>query len=300
MYDSHRRIISSRSNSAGSITVREPYFHFPSLQMRRNQLNDLSAKEWIKFQKSWFIHNPPRRAQDVLPHPAKFPETLAQEFVEFFTKRGMTVLDPMVGTGSTLIACLRSGRNGYGIELNPKYVALAREEIEKERAHASPASRGLRLEVIEGDARQLSTLDLPPMDFCLTSPPYWDMLRMKGAETQRQRRTRGLDVAYSDESADLGNISDYEAFLEALVNIYRQVLNVLRDKAYLTIIVKNVKKKGKIYPLAWDLAREVGKFFTLKDERVWLQDNVRLAPFGLGNAWVSNTHHHYCLNFRKE
>lgn len=268
--------------------------------MRKNQLNELSAKEWIKFQKSWFIHNPPRRAHDVLQHPAKFPETLAQEFVEFFTKRGMTVLDPMVGTGSTLIACLRSGRNGYGVELNPKYAALARQEIEKERAQALPAARGLRLEVIEGDARKLSRLDLPPMDFCLTSPPYWDMLRMKGAETQRRRRTSGLDVAYSDQPADLGNISDYDAFLEALVNVYRQVFDVLRDKAYLTIIVKNVKKKGKIYPLAWDLAREVGRFFTLKDERVWLQDNVRLAPFGLGNAWVSNTHHHYCLNFRKE
>jgi DNA modification methylase len=268
--------------------------------MRKNLLNDLSAKEWIKFQKSWFIHNPPRRGKEVLLHPAKFPETLAQEFIEFFTKRGMTVLDPMVGTGSTLVACLRSGRNGYGVELNPKYVAVARQEIEKERAKASPAGRRLTLEVVEADARKLLGLNLPPMDYSLTSPPYWNMLRMKGAETQSRRRVRGLDVAYSDESADLGNIADYDEFLEALVSVYRQVLEVLRDKAYLTIIVKNVKKKGKVYPLAWDLAREVGKFFTLKDERVWLQDNVRLAPFGLGSAWVSNTHHHYCLNFRKE
>lgn len=268
--------------------------------MRKNQLNDLGAKEWIKFQKSWFIHSPPRRDKDVLLHPAKFPETLAQEFIEFFTKRGMTVLDPMVGTGSALVACVRSGRSGYGIELNHKYAELARQEVEKERANGSPAGRGLKVEVIEADARNLSKLNLPPVDYCLTSPPYWNMLRMKGAETQNKRRTRGLDVAYSDESADLGNIQDYDEFLEALVNVYRQVLDVLRDKAYLTIIVKNVKKKGKVYPLAWDLGREVGKFLTLKDERLWLQDNVRLAPFGLGSAWVSNTHHHYCLNFRKE
>ncbi len=268
--------------------------------MRKNQLNDLGAKEWIKFQKSWFIHNPPRRAADVLQHPAKFPETLAQEFIEFFTKRGMTVFDPMVGTGSTLVACIRSGRNGYGIELNPKYAALALQEVEKERANASPAGCDLTVQIIKADARRLLELDLPPMDYSLSSPPYWDMLRMKGAETQRRRKTRGLDVAYSDEAADLGNIPDYDEFLEAVLDIYRQVVHLLRDKAYLTIIVKNVKKKGKVYPLAWDLAREVGKFVTLKDEKVWLQDNVRLAPFGLGSAWVSNTHHHYCLNFRKE
>jgi len=59
----------------------------------KNKLNDLDPKTWLKFQKSWFIHNPPPRKKDVLVHPAKFPETMAQEFIEFFTKRGETVLD---------------------------------------------------------------------------------------------------------------------------------------------------------------------------------------------------------------
>jgi DNA modification methylase len=236
----------------------------------------------------------------VLAHPAKFPETLAQEFIEFFTKAGMTVLDPMVGTGSTLIACIRSGRDGFGIELNSKYARLARQAVRQELARLDHPARHPRIEVITGDARDLDTFALPPIDYSITSPPYWDMLRMKGAETQKERRTRGLDVAYSDDPRDVGNIADYETFLEALVGIYAQVFAVLRDRAYLTIIVKNVKKRGKIYPLAWDLAREVGKLFTLKDEKIWAQDNQRLAPFGLGNAWVSNTHHHYCLNFRKE
>jgi len=61
-----------------------------------------------------------------------------------------------------------------------------------------------------------------------------------------------------------------------------------------------VKKGGTIYPLAWDLGRGIGRFLTLKDEKIWCQDNQKLAPYGMGNAWVSNTMHHYCLNFRKE
>lgn len=60
----------------------------------KNQLNNLSTKDWLKFQKSWFIHNPPARKKGVLRHPAKYPETLAQEFIEFFTKEGEFVLDP--------------------------------------------------------------------------------------------------------------------------------------------------------------------------------------------------------------
>jgi len=127
------------------------------------------------------------------------------------------------------------------------------------------------------------------------------MLHAKGAKTQKQRRiSTDLDVLYSDNPNDLGNLHDYEEFLTKLVSIYQGLKPLLREKAYLTIIVKNVKKGGKIYPLAWDLGRELGKVYTLKDEKIWMQDNQRLAPYGLGSAWVSNTFHHYCLQFRNE
>ena len=269
--------------------------------MKTNKLNDLSNKEWLKFQKSWFIHNPPPRKKNVLQHPAKYPETLVQEFIEFFTKQGMNVLDPMLGTGSTLVACIRSGRNGYGVELNPEYARIAQDTIEAEAAQLDLFREVPEIKIINGDANDLPEFNLPAIDYCITSPPYWDMLRMHGAQTQKARReNEKVDLYYSDDPQDLGNIEDYEAFLEALVAVYRKVFDVLRARAYLTVIVKNVKKKGKIYPLAWDIGREVGKFFTLKDEKIWCQDNQRLAPYGLGNAWVSNTFHHYCLNFRKE
>jgi len=237
----------------------------------------------------------------VLVHPAKFPETMAQEFIEFFTKKGETVLDPMCGTGSTLVAALRAGRNSYGIELNPRYAEIAKQIIQDERAGLGEGVEGLKSEVINADASSAIDLRLPMFDYVLTSPPYWDMLHAKGAETQKKRRASAdLDVHYSDDPNDLGNIRDYEAFLEKLVAIYERLKPLLREKAYLTIIVKNVKKGGRIYPLAWDLARELGRTYTLKDEKIWLQDNQPLAPFGLGSAWVSNTFHHYCLQFRNE
>jgi DNA modification methylase len=271
----------------------------------RNRLNDLDAKSWLKFQKSWFVHNPPPRRKDVLRHPAKFPETLAQEFIEFFTKRGQVVLDPMVGTGSALVAALRADRHSYGIELNPTYAEIARQVVAEERAALGEAANSLIAEVICGDAARIAehvlARRIPPVDYLLTSPPYWDMLHAHGAETQKQRRASpDLDVVYSDAPGDLGNIADYQAFLERLARIYEAMQPFLKPKAYLTIIVKNVKKGGKVYPLAWDLARRLGQTYTLKDEKVWLQDNQRLAPYGFGNAWVSNTFHHYCLQFRNE
>lgn len=267
----------------------------------RNRLNNLTAKEWLKFQKSWFLHNPPPRQKDVLCHPAKFPETLAQEFIEFFTKHGQTVLDPMVGTGSTLIACLRAGRNGIGIELNPTYAEIARQLVQAEKTALGDTASSFRVEVLSGNAARLSEFDLPIFDYVLTSPPYWDMLHARGAETQRSRRAApNLDVTYSNDPEDLGNIADYDDFLDRLVAIYAGLRPFLRPRAYLTIILKNIKKGGRIYPLAWDVAHRLSEFFTLKDEKIWCQDDIRLAPFGIGNAWVSNTFHHYCLQFRYE
>ena len=117
---------------------------------------------------------------------------------------------------------------------------------------------------------------------------------MRGASTQKNRRAAvDLDVFYSEDQRDLGNLQDYDQFLTQLCDIYSSLCPLMRDSAYLTVIVKNIKKGGRIYPLAWDLARRLGETFTLKDERIWCQDNQRLAPYGMGSAWVSNTFHHY-------
>jgi DNA modification methylase len=274
-------------------------------RVRTNKLNDLSPKEWLKFQKSWFVHNPPPRQKNVLRHPAKFPETLVAEFITFFTKPGQVVFDPMAGTGSALVAALRTGRHAYGIELNPTYASIARQVIMEERKALGPGTSSLHCELFSGDAAQIGEImhgnQVPTIDYVITSPPYWDMLHARGSATQKTRReAQELDVFYSDDPNDLGNIHDYAEFLERLSAIYIGIQPFLREGAYLTIIVKNIKKGGRIYPLAWDLARRLSGSYTLKDEKIWCQDNQRLAPYGLGNAWVSNTFHHYCLQFRND
>jgi hypothetical protein len=133
----------------------------------------------------------------------------------------------------------------------------------------------------------------------ITSPPYWDMLNMKGAENQAKRIKKGLQTNYSDADEDLGNINDYRQFLHELIPIYQNVIRLIKPGGYLTIIVKNIKKKGQNYPFAWDLAHELQKELILLPEVFWCQDDISIAPYGYGNTWVSNTFHQYCLNFQK-
>ncbi len=265
-----------------------------------NKLNDLDSREWIKFSKSWFIHNPPRRAAGELLHPAKFPETLVAEFIRFFSHAGDWVLDPFAGTGSALVAAARCGRNGVGVELQGKYARVARE-----RAEAAVAAQGnaVRQVVLEGDARQLPSLlreaGVPRVDYCITSPPYWNQLHRRHLR-QRERSRSGLDTRYSEEDADLGNIADYRAFLAAQKEIFDLVYEVMVPGGYLTVITNNVYTAGRLYPLAFDTLTTLSERWVPKDERIWLQDDKRLLPLGLNSAWVGNRHHQYCLILRKE
>ncbi len=255
--------------------------------------------------RSWFVPRPPPREPGVLLHPAKYPETLVAEFVERCTQPGELVLDPMAGTGSTLLACLQTGRRGVGVELNPEYAVIARRRLaasgERDGKLSTHHSALATQSVVVGDALRLAAVEGLPaqVDYCITSPPYWDMLNMRGALTQRVRRQRGLHVSYGDDPRDVGNVAEYGQFVDALVRVYRQVAGRLRPGGYLTVIVKNVKKQGTIYPLAWDLAAALADLLQVCPERFWCQDDVKLAPYGYGNAWVSNTVHHYCLTFRK-
>lgn len=63
-------------------------------------------------------------------HSAVFPEGLPEWFLKLFTQEGDTVLDPFMGSGTTLRVAKQLGRNAIGIEIMPEYVALVRSELD--------------------------------------------------------------------------------------------------------------------------------------------------------------------------
>lgn len=262
-----------------------------------NKLNDLTGKEWTIFTCSWFIFNAlpsdikeeKEVCEETEDHPATFSPTMISDFVKFFTKKGQTVLDPFGGIGSTLVACKRTGRIGYGIELNKKYFDIILKRVPEFASN-----------VFNDDCRNLDKLPLPKINFSISSPPYWDVLNRSTDGFKAERTEKGLDVNYSDSELDLGNIADYETFLNEVCKPYQKMYDFLEDGAYIVIIVKNIKKEGKMYPLAWDIARKLSDLYVLKDEKLWIQDEIGLSPYGYPHTWASNILHHYCIILRKE
>ena len=221
-------------------------------------------------------------------YPAMFIPQLVRKIIEEYTKEGEIVLDPFLGIGSTLVAAKRTNRIGYGIELNKKYYEISRERLPE-----------FRNNIFHGDAKLLDQFDIPKIDFSISSPPYWDILNRSTDKFAKTRSNKNLDVNYSNNPNDLGNIENYDEFIKQLSEIYFNIHHYLKNGKYLVVIIKNVKKQGVMYPIAWDLAKELSKLYTLKDEKIWIQDKVSLAPYGYPYSWASNILHHYCLVFQK-
>lgn len=89
----------------------------------------------------WSI--PPESAKRV-GHPAPFPVELPEQLIRLYTFKDDLVLDPFMGSGSTLVAAARLGRRYAGYDLDPDYVKIARRRVAEacRDEHDPPASRG--------------------------------------------------------------------------------------------------------------------------------------------------------------
>lgn len=63
-------------------------------------------------------------------HSAVFPESLPEWFIKLFTEETDTVLDPFMGSGTTIVVAQRMRRNAIGIEILPEYVEMVRKRVE--------------------------------------------------------------------------------------------------------------------------------------------------------------------------
>ena len=89
----------------------------------------ISKEEFVEFTRSvWKF--PPESAKKV-GHPAPFSIELPYRCIQLYTFKGDVVLDPFIGSGTTALAAIMTGRHFVGIDINPKYVEIARKRIEE-------------------------------------------------------------------------------------------------------------------------------------------------------------------------
>jgi DNA modification methylase len=253
----------------------------------KNRLNALDGKTWTRYSVSiWDINKSSDEAR--LRHPAMFPQQLVDRLIKIYAKPGYTILDPFMGTGTTLLAAQEFGCHGIGFDISPNYIQLAKQRLAQDLT---------KIQIFCEDARNL-TRHVPPntVDLVVSSPPYWNI--------HHQRRTADGKTPrpYTISAQDLGNIKIYTAFLQALTTVAEQLFTVLKPGRWCILIVMDLRKKNRFYPFHIDCIKEWSKAgFQLEDIIVWdrRKEYHNLRPLGYPTTFRVNKVHEYILIFQK-
>jgi DNA modification methylase len=268
----------------------------------KRRANELDGRDWLRYSISVWSDIRKTPEELALAHPAIFPQALVERLLACFTTSSdQVVLDPFAGVGSTLLAACKAGKHAVGFELNPDYSTLARRRLLE--AGFRELRKGLNdhtppgFVLFQSDARHLLDHVSPDsVDFCVTSPPYWDILR-------QQRTADGKPARhYGDDKGDLGTIADYPAFLDELISVFEAVHGVLRPGAYCLVVVMDLRKKSRFFPFHADLAtrmRNIG--FIFDDLIIWDRGHEynNLRPLGYPYKFRINKVHEFLLIFQK-
>ncbi len=271
-------------------------------ECKPNHLNCLTAKEWLKSQLGvWQFAYEKRDIRDKTLHPATFPISLSKKIIELFTHKGELVLDPFVGSGTTLVASQDLDRNAVGFDLQKKYVELCKERLPNQKLIETTKQLA-----IQDDAHNISQyLKKETISLIWTSPPYANLLNRQRKNKSRRDRDNeqlGKIEQYSQDERDLGILSD-EEYTKTIGDIFQGILPLLKPKAHCVINVPDMWWENKRITLHVSLIQEMRKRgYELRNIIIWDRTNIvnRIGIFGWPSNYITmGVTYEYLLDFWK-
>jgi DNA modification methylase len=250
-------------------------------------INCLTAKEWLKSQLGvWQFSYEARDIRDKNIHPATFPIALSKKVIELFTHQEELVLDPFVGSGTTLIAAQDTNRNAVGFDLQKKYVDCCQNRL-GQQTHLFNQAQQL---AIQDDAQNISKyFKHETISLVWTSPPYANLLNRPRKNKSRRDRANeqlGKTEQYSQYPRDLGTMT-IDSYTKEMGSIFEGILPLLRPKAHCVINVPDMWWENQRITIHVSLIEELRRRgYELRNIIIWDRTNVvnKIGIFG----WPSN------------
>jgi DNA modification methylase len=201
--------------------------------------NDLNLYRWQEYDEIltdslWLLDKRDRSGVHNAGYWGNFVPQIPQQLLSRYTKAGEWVLDPFLGSGTTLIECQRMGRNALGVELQEEVAAGTSALIE---AEDNPEEVKIRVAV--GDSRtfdhgqRLAAEGVSSVQFVMLHPPYHDIIR------------------FSQDQRCLSNAASLQEFLEGFREVSRNALKVLDKGRFLAIVIGDKYSGSEWVPLGF-------------------------------------------------
>lgn len=261
--------------------------HKKTCDCKPNHINCITAKEWLKSQLGvWQFTYESRDIRDKNVHPATFPISLSKKVIELFTHEGEIVLDPFVGSGTTLIAANDLNRNAVGFDLKQNYIDICEKRL---KAQSNLFNEAQQIAVQDDAENICQYLGKETVSLIWTSPPYSNLLnRKRKNKSRRLRKNEQYEKVeqYSQDPRDLGTMP-IEKYTTAIGNIYEKLLLLLKPKAHCVINVPDMWWENKRITIHVSLIEELRKRgYELRNIIIWDRTNIvnQIGIFG----WPSN------------
>lgn len=276
------------------------------VEQRKKTFNGLTAKEWASLSKNVWNDVSSTRAKKHLDHGATFPEKMISRLIKMYSRNGDLILDPFLGSGTTLEACRNTGRNGIGIELNERFIPYAKEVCQQTTLNSN-----INLEVIHDDCRNmLNHLKEESIQLMVTSPPYANFIQRSVKDRKNTHKTSLIKHAnkstvnqYSEKSEDFGNL-EYSEFIKELKEVMKKLFKVTKNGGYNVWVVKDYRDTKNSIPYVdfhSDLAKigeQIG--FNYHDLIIWDQTLQRkLVLLGYPSVFYTNQNCSFLVVLRK-
>lgn len=276
--------------------------HLRTCDCPPKNLNCMSAKEWIKGQLGvWQVNYSGKDIRDKSLHPATFPVSLAKRVIELFSHEGELVIDPFVGSGTTLIAAQELNRNAIGFDLQENYIDLCYQRLASDNLFNNAQQLA-----IQDDALHIPEYLHPEtVSLIWTSPPYANLLNRKRKNKSRRGNERkneqfGKVEQYSQHPRDLGTMV-LEEYTTAMGDIFEQLLPLLKPKAHCVINVPDMWWENERITIHISLVEELRKRgYELRNTIIWDRTNIvnRIGIFGWPSNYITmGTTFEYLLDF---
>ncbi|MFH1540895.1 MAG: DNA methyltransferase [Elusimicrobiota bacterium] len=175
-----------------------------------------------------------------------------------YSKEGDTILDQMVGSGTTAIECKLLNRNFIGIDINSKMIDLTKKAVDFKSEH------NVKIVFNVDDARNMKSIKDESIDLIATHPPYTDIIKYSEGKIE----------------GDLSNIHDIDEFCNEMEKVAKECVRVLKPKKYCAILIGDTRRKKYYVSLAYRVMQEFLKAgFKLKEDIIKHQWNCKTTPF---------------------
>ena len=260
----------------------------------------MTAKQWMKSQIGvWEFFYESRDVRDRTLHPATFPISMAKQVIELFSHQGQLVLDPFVGSGTTLVAAQDLNRNAAGFDLQKNYIKLCEQRLASNNLlnHAHQIA-------VQDDARNIHLyLERESVSLIFTSPPYGNLLNRKRKNKSKRDRNDaqlGKIEQYSQDPRDLGTLA-IDEYTKAMGEIFEGLLPLLKPKAHCVINVTDMWWENTRVTLHVSIIEEMRRRgFELRNTIIWDRTNIvnNIGIFGWPSNYITmGTTFEYLLDF---